>query len=67
MANTTIHPVKVLTVEEAADALRISRSKLYRLIAEGKVPHRKVDGWGVRLTSDDVDEILADAFRPAVA
>ena len=35
-------PVDVLTADEAADYLRVSRKTLYRLIAAGKLPGRKV-------------------------
>jgi excisionase family DNA binding protein len=35
---------EVLTVDEAAAFLRISRSVLYELIGRGEVPYRKVGG-----------------------
>lgn len=56
---------QVFTVEEAAEQLRMSRATLYRLVGEGKVPHRKIHGTGVRLTGSDIDQILADALRSA--
>lgn len=35
------HP-EVLTIQEAADFLRVSRSTLYKLVQAGKVPGKKV-------------------------
>lgn len=57
----------VFTVPEAAQVLRVSKSKLYQLCADAQVPHRKIDGTRIVLTEADVDAILADAYRPAVA
>ncbi|MFD0856516.1 helix-turn-helix domain-containing protein [Actinomadura adrarensis] len=34
----------LLTVQEAAQALAISRSKLYELIASGELPSVRIDG-----------------------
>lgn len=62
-----ITPAWVFTVPEAAQVLRVSKSKLYQLCADGLVPHRKIDGTRITLTQDDLDEILTDAYRPAVA
>lgn len=56
----------VYTVNEAADILRMGRSTLYRLIKENRVPYRRLEN-GVRLTNDDIDAILVEAHRPAVA
>lgn len=57
----------VYTVAEAATRLGISRSKLYELVAAGEVPHRRIRGAGVKFTAEDLDAILAEAYRPAVA
>ena len=62
-----ITTVNVHTVPEAAKVLRVSKSKLYQLCADGAVPHRKIDGTRIVLTDDDLRQILADAHRPAVA
>lgn len=35
-------PAHVLTADEAADCLRVSRKTLYRLVAAGTVPRQKV-------------------------
>jgi excisionase family DNA binding protein len=56
----------VFDVAEAAGQLGISRSKLYRLISEGKFPHRKLDGQ-IKVTDADIEEYLADSYRPVVA
>jgi excisionase family DNA binding protein len=34
----------VLKVEEAAEILRVSKSKVYQLIRENRLPHIKLDG-----------------------
>lgn len=58
---------QVYSVKDAADILRIGRSTLYRLVKEQRVPHRVLPT-GVRvLTQADIDAILEDAHRPAVA
>lgn len=58
---------EVFTVAEAAKLLRISEATVYRLASEGKVPHRKIRGTGIRFTGTDIDEILAAAARGAAA
>lgn len=58
----------VFSVPEAAEMLGISRAKLYDLIKGQKVPYRRINGTaGVKFTQADVDQILADALRPAGA
>lgn len=59
--------VTLYTVAEAAEQLRMSRATLYRLVKEGKVPHRRIRGVGVSFTPDDLAAILRDAHQPAVA
>ena len=47
-------PGDVLTIEELADYLRISRSTLYKLAQEGRVPCQKVGRhWRFRKQSID--------------
>jgi excisionase family DNA binding protein len=58
----------VFSPEEAAEMIGISRAKLYELVKSQKVPYRRFpDVAGVKFTQDDIDQILADALRPAVA
>jgi excisionase family DNA binding protein len=58
---------QVFTLEQAAKVLRIGRSTFYRLVKEQRVPHRVLPT-GVRvLTQADIDAILEEAHRPAVA
>lgn len=59
--------IVLYNAEEAAAQLRMSRATLYRLVKQGKVPHRKIKGIGVSFTPDDLAAILEDAHRPAVA
>lgn len=59
---------RVYTVEEAADLLGVGRSTLYRLIKAQQVPHRVMPGTGViKFAETDIDTILEDGYRPAVA
>lgn len=58
---------QIYTVPEAADILRMSGRTLYRLIQANRVPHRVLPTGKYGLTQVDVDQILADAYRPAVA
>lgn len=58
----------VYSVDEAAEMLGISRAKLYELVKANIVPHRRIkDVAGVKFTRRDIDQILEDAHRPAVA
>ncbi len=42
MASTEPVPSEILTVEEAADLLKIPRSSVYKLAQQGKIPAQKV-------------------------
>lgn len=57
---------QVYRVEEAARILKVGRSTLYRRIAAGKVPHRHLDGVGVRMTDDDLRAYLDRSARPVI-
>ena len=57
----------VFTVEEAAEILRMGGSTLYRLINRKLVPHRILPNGRKCLIQADIDQILADAHRPAAA
>lgn len=60
---------KLFTVDEATDLLGpgFSRSTLYRLAAGGKIPYRRLPAGGIRFAQEDIDAILEDSHRPAVA
>lgn len=56
------------TVAEAAKLLGMGRSTLYRAIKDKQVPHRLMPGTDiVRFTEADIEQIVADAYRPAAA
>ena len=55
---------RLLTVNEVADLLRVSRLTVYRLIKEGDVPAFKV-GRGYRLREEDVHSYLNERFTQA--
>ena len=51
---------KLLTIEEVATHLSVSRSLVYELVVKGKLPHHRVGvGRGtIRISEDDVAEFL---------
>jgi len=48
----------LLTIKEAADALRVSESTIYRLMKTGVLPTVKVGG-STRIKQSDVEALLA--------
>lgn len=54
---------KVMTIEELAEYLKVSRSTLYKLAQEGKVPGQKV-GRHWRFHRDIIDTWLAERSEP---
>lgn len=60
----TEHLDKVLTIEELAAYLKISKSTLYKLVQKGEVPGQKV-GKHWRFRRDIIDQWLAED-TPAV-
>ena len=67
MADRPAQPRVVFTVAEAAPILRMGKSTLYRLVNAKQVPHRVLPTGVKAFTQADIDEILADSYRPAVA
>ena len=55
---------RLLTVNEVADLLRVSRMTVYRLIKEGDLAALRV-GRSYRLREDDVDEYLSERYTAA--
>lgn len=53
MPDSTQVPV-LLTVQEAADLLRVHKRTIYRLVAHAEIPYRRVEA-GLRF---DYDELL---------
>ena len=53
---------QVLTVDELAVYLKVSKSTLYKLLSEGKVPGQKV-GRHWRFHKDGINEWLKDSHR----
>jgi excisionase family DNA binding protein len=56
---------ELLTANEAADRLRISRRLLYQLLAEGKLPGVKV-GREWRVSRAALDEAVRTGLKEAV-
>lgn len=56
----TEHLDKVLTIEELAAYLKISKSSLYKLAQKGEVPGQKV-GKHWRFRRDTIDQWLAES------
>ncbi|HEV8565353.1 MAG TPA: helix-turn-helix domain-containing protein [Actinomycetota bacterium] len=57
MRREPITEVRLLTVNEVADLLRVSRMTVYRLIKQGDLPSFRV-GRGYRLREEDVHSYL---------
>lgn len=67
MADKTLVRRVTYSVPEAADMLGMGRSTLYRLVKHKQVPHRVLPTGIKCFTQADIDEIIADSYRPAVA
>lgn len=52
---------KIMTVEDAADILGVSKMTVYRLIESGDIPHLRV-GRSYRIRGDDFDRYLAHIY-----
>ena len=55
---------RLLTVNEVADLLRVSRMTVYRLIKDGEMSAFRV-GRGYRLRKEDVDTYLNERYTEA--
>jgi len=60
----TFTEARLLTVNEVADLLRVSRMTVYRLIKEGDIAALRV-GRSYRLREDDVDDYLSQRYTVA--
>ena len=56
--------VRLLTVNEVADLLRVSRMTVYRLIKTGEMSAFRV-GRGYRLREEDIDSYLTGRYTEA--
>jgi excisionase family DNA binding protein len=63
--STRFIEARLLTVNEVADLLRVSRMTVYRLIKEGQLAAIRV-GRNYRLREDDVDEYLRQRYHEAI-
>lgn len=55
-----------LTITEAADVMRLGRNKLYQLVAEGVIPHRRL-GRSIHIHRDVAERWTPDQVEPARA
>jgi len=55
---------RLLTVNEVADLMRVSRMTVYRLIKDGSIAALRV-GRSYRLREDDVDDYLSERYTAA--
>lgn len=55
----------LLTVNEVATMLRVSKMSVYRLVHAGELPHIKVSH-GIRIPTEEVDALLERSYRPPV-
>ena len=63
--STRFTQARLLTVNEVADLLRVSRMTVYRPIKEGQIKALRV-GRSYRLREDDVDEYLSARYTEAI-
>jgi excisionase family DNA binding protein len=63
--STRFTQARLLTVNEVADLLRVSRMTVYRLIKEGELKALRV-GRNYRLREDDVDAYLTTRYHEAI-
>jgi excisionase family DNA binding protein len=56
---------KLLTVGEAAEALRIKPATVRAWVLRRKIASYRVGSRSVRIASEEVDRILHDGLRPA--
>ena len=63
--STRFTHARLLTVNEVADLLRVSRMTVYRLIKDGQMKAIRV-GRNYRLREDDVDEYLSKRYTEAI-
>ena len=64
MAREPFTEARLLTVNEVADLLRVSRMTVYRLIKQGEMPALRV-GRGYRLRDEDVQSYLIERYTEA--
>jgi excisionase family DNA binding protein len=62
--NRPFPEVRFVTVNEVAEALRVSRMTVYRLIKQGELPALRV-GRGYRIREEDVHRYLNDRLNEA--
>lgn len=68
MPHTMTTPA-VLSPQEVADALDMSRRQVYRWLRSGELPHQKIDG-NYKITEDQLvekvgDQLATEVFRRA--
>ena len=64
MVKDLFSEVRLLTVNEVADLLRVSRMTVYRLIKTGEMPALRV-GRSYRLREEDIHSYLTDRYTEA--
>jgi excisionase family DNA binding protein len=56
----------LLTVQEVANRLNVSRPTVYRLVKKGKIQHIKVEG-SIRIKPGDLESFIERQTTPAIA
>lgn len=56
-------PTQVLSITEAAQLLRVSKSTMYRLVAGGQVPALRV-GHAIRISATELEDYLFEKGTP---
>jgi excisionase family DNA binding protein len=58
LLNAGVKPSRLLTIPEAAERLRMSRTSVYKLLGNGELERRNV-GRSVRIAEEDVERFIA--------
>lgn len=54
-----------LTTEQAAEYVKLSKARIYRLVAEKRIPfHRREPGAAIRFRASDLDAWMAGDWKP---
>jgi excisionase family DNA binding protein len=57
-AAPTIQADEILTVQEAADYLKVKKRAIYNLISEGKIKGKRINSWNWRILRSEIDRFM---------
>lgn len=63
--NDLVSTNKLITLEELASILRLSKASVYRLVGQRKIPFYKISG-SLRFKTADIDKYIGNARTDSV-